>query len=92
MQHYVSSESKDGKYWEKRIKNNVAARRSREARRLKENQIALRAAFLEKENSVLKAQVKDVTAEKQKLVEEKNQLLEKLKRYEAAAAMITKFE
>jgi hypothetical protein len=29
-------------------------RRSREARRLKENQIALRAAFLEKENMILK--------------------------------------
>jgi hypothetical protein len=29
-------------------------RRSREARRLKENQIALRAAFLEKENKILK--------------------------------------
>ena len=28
--------------------------RSREARRLKENQIALRAAFLEKENKMLK--------------------------------------
>merc|ERR1711963_235256 len=34
-------------------KNNVAARRSREARRLKENQIALRTAFLEKENGQL---------------------------------------
>ena len=44
----------DDKYWDKREKNNVAARRSREARRLKENQIALRAAFLEKENKVLK--------------------------------------
>jgi hypothetical protein len=39
---FVPDESKDGRYWEKRGKNNVAARRSREARRLKENQIALR--------------------------------------------------
>jgi hypothetical protein len=38
----VPDESKDNRYWEKRGKNNVAARRSREARRLKENQIALR--------------------------------------------------
>ena len=45
---------KDGKYWERRVKNNVAAQRSRQARRLKENQIALRAAFLERENKVLK--------------------------------------
>ena len=49
---------KDQKYWDKREKNNVAARRSREARRLKENQIALRAAFLERENKVLKKVMK----------------------------------
>ena len=92
FQHYVSTESKDSKYWEKRIKNNVAARRSREARRLKENQIALRAAFLEKENNVLKAQVKEVTLEKQKWMAEKKQLMEKLKRYEEAAASMMKFD
>merc|ERR1712241_817381 len=39
---FVNQEEKDDKYWDKREKNNVAARRSREARRLKENQIALR--------------------------------------------------
>jgi hypothetical protein len=39
LQSYVATDSKDEKYWEKRIKNNVAARRSREARRLKENQV-----------------------------------------------------
>ena len=38
------------RYWESRQKNNVAARRSREARRLKENQVSLRASFLESEN------------------------------------------
>merc|ERR1712179_833564 len=47
---YVQPEKKDDKYWEKRNKNNVAARRSREARRLKENQISLRTAFLEQQN------------------------------------------
>merc|ERR1739838_1229264 len=36
----VPEEMKDDKYWDKRIKNKVATRRSREARRLKENQIA----------------------------------------------------
>ena len=39
LQSYVPSGSKDEKYWEKRVKNNIAARRSREARRLKENQV-----------------------------------------------------
>merc|ERR1712072_1670347 len=43
---YVDFEKKDDKYWEKRGKNNIAARRSREARRLIENQIAgLKAAL-----------------------------------------------
>ena len=50
----VPEEMKDDKYWEKRLKNKEATRRSREARRLKENQIVLRAAYLEKENKVLK--------------------------------------
>jgi len=80
---FVPSEHKDGKYWEKREKNNVAARRSREARRLKENQIALRTAFLEKENAALKSQVDEVKAENMELVAEKQILLEKLKKYES---------
>ena len=50
----VPEELKDEKYWDKRIKNKVATKRSREAKRLKENQIALRAAFLEKKNTVVK--------------------------------------
>ena len=50
----VPEEMKDERYWDKRTKNKMATRRSREARRLKENQIALRAAFLEKENAVMK--------------------------------------
>ena len=36
---YVSDTDKNEDYWAKRVKNNVAARRSREARRLKENQV-----------------------------------------------------
>merc|ERR1712044_20157 len=35
---YVATDEKDDKYWERREQNNMAARRSREARRLKENQ------------------------------------------------------
>uniref|UniRef100_A0A8C5WCT9 D-box binding PAR bZIP transcription factor n=1 Tax=Leptobrachium leishanense TaxID=445787 RepID=A0A8C5WCT9_9ANUR len=50
----VPDEQKDEKYWNRRYKNNEAAKRSRDARRLKENQITVRAAFLEKENSVLR--------------------------------------
>lgn len=46
---FVPDGLKDEKYWARRRKNNMAAKRSRDARRLKENQIALRAGFLEKE-------------------------------------------
>ncbi|XP_048473295.1 thyrotroph embryonic factor [Rhincodon typus] len=54
---YVSPDQKDDHYWARRKKNNVAAKRSRDARRLKENQIIVRAAFLEKENSALRLEV-----------------------------------
>lgn len=57
---YVPEEKKDDKYWQRRKKNNVAAKRSRDARRLKENQITVRAAFLERENSVLRQEVAEL--------------------------------
>jgi len=79
---FVDQEQKDDKYWDKREKNNVAARRSREARRLKENQIALRTAYLEKENNGLKAELDATKAENMELMAEKQMLIEKLKQYE----------
>ncbi|XP_030066298.1 thyrotroph embryonic factor [Microcaecilia unicolor] len=57
---YVPNEAKDEKYWTRRKKNNVAAKRSRDARRLKENQITIRAAFLEKENMALRFEVAEL--------------------------------
>ena len=36
---YVADDLKNDKYWEKRTRNNNAARKSREAKRLKENQV-----------------------------------------------------
>merc|ERR1712179_659312 len=83
---YVSPERKDDKYWEKRGKNNVAARRSREARRLKENQIALRTAYLEKQNYGLKSALQDVNMKNEKLALEKKILMEKLQKYELMAS------
>uniref|UniRef100_UPI0037E97638 HLF transcription factor, PAR bZIP family member b isoform X1 n=1 Tax=Semicossyphus pulcher TaxID=241346 RepID=UPI0037E97638 len=53
----------DDKYWARRRKNNMAAKRSRDARRLKENQIAIRASFLEKENSALRQEVGELRKE-----------------------------
>eukprot|EP00092_Neocalanus_flemingeri_P033976 GFUD01036944.1.p1 GENE.GFUD01036944.1~~GFUD01036944.1.p1 ORF type:complete len:332 (+),score=106.87 GFUD01036944.1:50-1045(+) len=82
---FVPNESKDDKYWDKRGKNNVAARRSREARRLKENQIALRAAYLEKENRVLKKELDNSQFDNTKLATERNILKRKISQYEAFA-------
>jgi len=79
---YVPDLEKDDKYWDKRGKNNVAARRSREARRLKENQIALRAAYLERENSVLKQNLDDANFTNSKLGMELEILKKKLAKYE----------
>ncbi|XP_063749884.1 TEF transcription factor, PAR bZIP family member a isoform X2 [Eleginops maclovinus] len=56
----VPEEQKDDRYWNRRKKNNVAAKRSRDARRLKENQITVRAAFLERENAALRTEVADL--------------------------------
>ncbi|XP_062612114.1 thyrotroph embryonic factor-like [Saccostrea cucullata] len=72
---FVPEDCKDEKYWSRRLKNNVAAKRSREARRIKENQIALRAGYLEKENNALKDEVK-------RMKEENTKLLKKLSQYE----------
>ena len=57
------SDSKDHQYWERRRKNNLAAKRSRDARRAKEDEIAIRAAFLEQENVQLKWEVTRLKSE-----------------------------
>merc|ERR1712050_339113 len=86
---YVIPEKKDEKYWEKRNKNNVAARRSREARRLKENQISLITAYLEQENASLKSTVQSATVKQEQLLSEKKILLQKLKRYESMSPFLS---
>lgn len=60
---FIPEDMKDDRYWARRRKNNVAAKRSRDARRLKENQIAIRASFLEKENGALRLEVADLRKE-----------------------------
>ncbi|KAL8624039.1 hypothetical protein ACOMHN_041629 [Nucella lapillus] len=64
---FVPEDLKDGKYWARRQKNNFAAKRSRDARRVKENQIAMRAAYLEKENSTLKEELDKVRRDSARL-------------------------
>ncbi|XP_054463768.1 HLF transcription factor, PAR bZIP family member a [Anoplopoma fimbria] len=60
---FIPEDLKDDRYWARRRKNNVAAKRSRDARRLKENQIAIRASFLEKENGALRMEVAEIRKE-----------------------------
>ena len=55
----VPEENKDDKYWQKRLKNREATRMSREAKRLKENQISMRAAHLERENKRLHKELEE---------------------------------
>jgi bZIP factor len=58
---------KDDAYWERRRKNNEAAKRSRDARRAKEDEIALRAAILEQENMKLRLELSQLKQETAKL-------------------------
>ena len=58
---------KDEAYWERRRKNNEAAKRSRDARRAKEDEIAIRAAFLEQENLKLRCEIAQLKTETTKL-------------------------
>ncbi|XP_068701916.1 thyrotroph embryonic factor-like [Montipora foliosa] len=54
---FVCQAEKDEKYWERRIKNNVAAKRSRDMRRQKEIEISEKFKTLERENARLKNEV-----------------------------------
>jgi len=53
----IPEDLKDMKYYERRRRNNLAAKRSRDMRKNREDQVTIRANYLEKENSVLRAQV-----------------------------------
>ena len=63
-----TADEKDAAYREKRRKNNEAAKRSRDARRAKEDEIAIRAAFLEHENKRLKYELSVLKNETAKLM------------------------
>ena len=59
---FFTQGEKDEKYWERRIKNNVAAKRSRDLRRQKEIEISEKHTMLERENTFLKEEVKRLRA------------------------------
>lgn len=54
---------KDAKYWARRQRNNLAAKRSREAKRAREMQIVKKSVALEKENANLKKLVRKLKAD-----------------------------
>ncbi|EGI59721.1 Hepatic leukemia factor [Acromyrmex echinatior] len=56
-------DEKDAIYWERRKKNNEAAKRSRDARRAKEDELAIRTSFLEFENAQLRMEVQRLKME-----------------------------
>ena len=48
---------RDDKYWERRRKNNIAAKKSRDARKIRENQLKVKVNCLQNANQVLRDQV-----------------------------------
>ncbi|XP_017772084.1 PREDICTED: protein giant-like [Nicrophorus vespilloides] len=63
----TGTQNEDPTYWEKRRKNNEAAKRSRDARRAKEDEIAIRCAYLEQENLKLRYQLATMENENKQL-------------------------
>ena len=63
----VPESMKDERYWDKRKKNNESAKRSREQRRMKEEQIAMRLVHLEQDNLQLRTEVSVQRAEIERL-------------------------
>ncbi|CAD5113137.1 DgyrCDS2327 [Dimorphilus gyrociliatus] len=68
-------DQKDDKYWQRRQKNNIAAKRSRDAKRNKEQETMQKAANLEKANTELKRQVNE-------LQQKNKELTRRLSKYE----------
>ncbi len=54
----IPDSAKDIKYFERRKRNNLAAKKSRDQRKVREDTVSRRASALEKENAVLRAQVR----------------------------------
>ena len=59
----IHDKNYDSAYWEKRRRNNESAKRSRDSRRLKEEQLALRVVYLEQENLQLHTEVSILKSE-----------------------------
>ena len=74
---------KNERYWFNRRKNNEAARISRDAKRRKENQIIMRAAFLEEKNSSLRMDEENIRKDNENLRENIAMLSKRLATYQS---------
>lgn len=63
----TNENNSDPVYWEKRKKNNEAAKKSRDARKAREDEIAIRCAFLEQENLKLKLKIAAVQSDTERM-------------------------
>jgi hypothetical protein len=61
--HPMPEDSKDEKYWRRRAKNNEAAKRSREAKRMKEDEVLHKVEGLESENAMLRRKLEEAKSE-----------------------------
>lgn len=75
----IPPEHKDDKYFERRRRNNHAAKKSRDIRKQREDEVAIRASWLEKENAVLKAQLSTLRDEAEAL---KHMLMQKRQQHQ----------
>ncbi|XP_059150467.1 uncharacterized protein LOC131937227 [Physella acuta] len=57
MKRLVPDTEKDDRYWEKRKRNNMAAKRSRENKRQQENDVKQKVALLEEQNALLRKEI-----------------------------------
>ncbi len=63
----IPEEQKDDKYFERRRRNNEAAKKSRDARKTREDELAVRASLLERNNAILRVHVHSIREEVLKL-------------------------
>ena len=63
----IPDSQKDSRYFERRKRNNLAAKKSRDQRKLREETVAMRAGLLEEENAALRAQLSHLQEEKNSL-------------------------
>jgi len=67
--------AKDEKYWTRRKKNNLSAKKSRDARRIKENQCVIAASILQAENEKLQKKLEEVQHENENLKQRLNEYI-----------------